>query len=231
MSNVRNILFVFVVGFLSTTLHAQTTTKEPTVVGKTALKPMTMEDVSKLQESFKHAQHIKVDFDMVQSRKLRKTPIKKQGTAQFAKPNMFLWNLETAPQSIQIFDGKTFTRYSPEKQEAQIFSAKGEEFRSVARLIDMVLDFGALLKDYNIVSKNWQDSMAKLVLRPKAGDSDIREVELAVSSQFSFVRNIKMHFHSGNTTEITFKNLARQKLDPKVFAFHVPKGVKVIDIK
>ena len=194
-------------------------------------KPMTMDEIKQLSENLKKAQHVSVDFDMIQTRKLRNRPVVKTGSAQFAKPNMFLWELESKPKSIQVYDGKTFTRYTPESNEAQVFSTKGGEFKSIARLIDMVLDLSALTDSYDIVSKNWQDKNAILVLRPKVADSDIRDVELKISSEFSMVKDIKMNFHSGNTTEIKFKNLARKKLDPKVFALNLPKGTKIIDVK
>ena len=188
---------------------------------------MTLAELEKLQDSMRDNQQISVDFDMIQFKALREQKSFKVGNAEFAKPKYFLWNVNTEPALMLVYNGKEFVRYSPKDSSAQISRTNASGFQQVERLVDMVLDLKTLLKSYKIISKNWAGNMAILELSPLEKGSQIRKVKLRISKQFKFVREIKLDFNNDNYTQIKFKNLKRKKLDKTVFNFSRPKGVKL----
>lgn len=173
-------------------------------------------------------------LDFVQSRFLpaskgrKERTTKRNGRALFAKPDRFVWKLETPVKEYKIFDGKNFYDYVPDEKSAVKHRPTGTQSYELRQIVDLVLDFDSLLKRYDL-QRAWQEGDdIKVTLKPKT-DGGLSSIDLEFSEKKGHITFLKMTLD--NKTELSHEFTNPVFAPIKDSEFNIPAGVKVSDSK
>jgi outer membrane lipoprotein-sorting protein len=192
---------------------------------KSASESVSTEELRELQSKMKQHTQLRLDFRQTRTNAIRpgKTS-KSSGQAYFVKPGMFRWELIKPTSDIKIFDGKNLFSVNLTKKAAIKYSA-GNQVDELHELIDVVLDFDALLKRYNLRSATKQGDEISIQLSPKS-DTPVKGIHLSVSSKTAFVGRVLLEFAGEQTTsQFDFSNHSVVPIDKNVFA--IPADFKI----
>ena len=188
---------------------------------------LSTEELRELQSKMSRRQYLSLDFVQIRTSALRpKKPAKSSGTAIFAKPSRFRWEIQKPQGDVLIFDGKNLFSFKPGDQTATRFKTQGEKANEINEVIDFVMDFDALLKRYQLMESTRSSDEIFLKLKPKS-EGPIAGIDISIDGKKFFVRSLKMSFNNKNTSEFQFSNPSPVKIDVKSFA--VPETMKIVD--
>ena len=193
--------------------------------GVALAKELTTAELRAVQAKIKSSDSLSVDFVQTKYSGLRGKSTRRNGRAQFTKPNLFRWMLETPSREYKIFDGKSFYDYSPDAQSARRYSATGPQGEELRQIIDLVLNFDALLKRYDLIRAAEDGSEVQIFLKPKSESSELIAVELHLDMAQEYVSFLKMTLRNKNSLTHEFKNPSRLPVQGTAFA--LPIGTKV----
>ena len=192
-----------------------------------ASESMSTEEIRALQQRMKGAQSLAVDFTQSRTVSIRAgKKSKSSGHAIFARPNKFHWELTKPVSDIMVFDGEVLYTYKPTEKIATRFHSQGNKTQEIKEVIDLILDFDALLGRYQLVSAAKEENSSTMVLKPK-GISLIETLEIRIDIKTAAISGIKMTFGNKNTTDYEFTNVTH--VAPENGTFAVPTGFKIID--
>lgn len=186
---------------------------------------LNIDQVRALQSNIKETEHLSVDFVQTRFTALRGKTLKRDGKAQFSRPNLFRWRLDNPTKEL-IFDGKAFYEFDPASKSAAKYAPSGANARELSQIVDLVLNFDSLLKRYDLVSAEDQGKLVKIILKPKT-DQEIKTVELHYDKSSDFVSFIAMDLANNNKLTHEFASPQRKAISSKAYA--LPEGVKVTD--
>lgn len=186
---------------------------------------LNIDQVRALQSNIKETEHLSVDFVQTRFTALRGKTIKRDGKAQFSRPNLFRWRLENPTKEL-IFDGKAFFEFDPTTQSAAKYAASGANARELSQIVDLVLNFDSLLKRYDLVSAEDLGTQVKILLKPK-NEQEIKAVELHYNKTSDFVSYVALELANGNKLTHEFASPQRKAISSKTYT--LPEGVKVTD--
>lgn len=180
--------------------------------------------LAKLQEQLGSSQYLTLNFKSTYFKKsIRKktafTATSTLGTAYFAKPSLFRWDIENKASQL-VFDGKSFFQYYPKTKSAtELKNAK--EFLNITEIF---LNFEKLKQSYNIDSVKEEGSDTYLALTPK-NNQEITKVEVVVDGKELFVKELKLYYPSDERTEISFFTPKREVIETATF--QLPSGTEI----
>lgn len=146
------------------------------------------------------------------------------GRLWLAHPGRFRWSYEKPYVQLMVCDGKTLWLYDPDLSQVTVRPAGATLQGTPAQLLT---DRASLERHFRIADAGQEKDGRKLVLTPKAPDSDFQSVELWLKD--GVPSRMRFHDQLGGQSDVTFSDLrANGKLDPALFGFEVPKGTEVI---
>lgn len=186
---------------------------------------LSVSELKAKQQKLKTFDSMSLDF--VQSKKKSNGRIiKRQGKAIFAKPDRFVWKLETPMKEYKVFDGQNFYDYSPDTKSAVKYRPTGTHSYELRQMVDLVLNFDALLRRYDLISASQEGDLIKVSLKPKT-EGDLKAIELDMSESKSYITHLKMIL--GDKTELSHDFTNPVFSSVKVSEFNIPAGVKITD--
>ncbi len=188
---------------------------------------LTTDELRILQQKMKSASQLTVDFTQTKTNSIRVNQKSKSvGRAMFAKPAKFRWVILKPKADSLIFDGDKLYSVQDDKKTVTSFNAEADRAQEIREVIDLVLDFDALLKRYEIVSSTKEaNEKVSLVLKPKKKGA-LTGLDVRVDGATASVELVKMSFLNKNTSEFEFSNPDRSAVS--LDSFQVPKGYKVV---
>lgn len=168
--------------------------------------------------------NLSLDFTQKIYKSLRKRNIENYGKVYFKKPSYFRWVFRRPQREEWVYNGKSLFHFFPKKSYAHKYSAKAKRGKELRELVDLVLNFQALLKDYKIKSSVQTIESLNIVLLPKK-KLDVEKVALDVNKKKSILEKLILYFVDGNITTFEFSNPVTSKLVPSTFS--LPAKTKV----
>ena len=195
--------------------------------------PSSSKVLEKHDSLFANHDNLTVQFSQTIYRKLRNKTIERKGVASFAKPNKFYWLFENDNLGNEeyYYDGKSLTHYLAKDRLVQRYSSTSGLSKQLQDIIDMVLDGKKLLTRYTAKSvTNEKDStLATLVPTVEDPNNEIQKIEVKVSNQRSFLKEIKILYNDEGYSLFRFKNPRTSEIAADRFVFHKPEGVTVTE--
>jgi len=190
---------------------------------------LTLEQLRAKQAKLKSFDDLTLDFVQTkfkpkQGRKGR--TLTRMGQAVLKKPDRFIWKLETPSKEYNVYDGKNFYTYLPDEKSAVKFSITGPQSYQLRQIVDLVLNFEALLKRYDLAKAEQIGDDIKVVLTPKIV-GEIVSIELGFSEKKSHIVFLKMMMSDNLVLSHDFSNPVFTKIPDATFV--LPAGVKVTD--
>lgn len=187
-----------------------------------------------MQKRYEATQTYKTDFQQTLTSEVFKKVIRDAaGTIYFAKPGKIRWEYSKPDKHLYLIDGEIFWDYD----EAQKQVIKIPMKDALAGAIPQGFLFGAgnFRKDFDVklVVHREQEPHKGYALSLTPRDKDLRasmtSLELLVDDQDYRIVETNFTDAQGNVNHYTFTNsVLNPALDPKMFIFAVPEGVKVI---
>lgn len=187
---------------------------------------LSTEEIRLLQQKMKSATQLSVDFVQVKTNSIRPNQkIRSVGRATFAKPAKFRWTITKPKADALVFDGDNLYSLQEDQKTATSFNAKGDRVQEIREVIDLVLDFDALLARYEIVESKKDLEKVILALKPKSKGA-LTALDVRIDSAKATVESVKMSFSNKNTSELEFSNPDRSMVGKETFS--VPAGYKIL---
>ena len=145
------------------------------------------------------------------------------GTLYLRKPGRFRWDYST-PKQLIVCDGDRLWLYDPELEQATVRRVRD----SLSQTPAMLLSGQAKVRDgFTIRDGGRSGGLDWLVLVPKAGDTDFREIRLGFAGEV--LHRMEFTDKLNQRTLIELKRLERNaRLADSLFTFTPPAGVDVI---
>lgn len=213
--------FFTLIAFLLSTLltdvaHCQNQTLNP-------IQALSIEDLKKIQQNIQLSKFLKIDFTQTSVSGLRGRKTVREGKAYFLSPDKFNWMLETPVKEYKIFDGTSYIEYSPDTLKAIQHSPQGKQVEQLRQIVDVVMKFDSLLKNYNLISA-YRNQLVYIKLSPKI-QNDIKEISLTLDEKSSTVTNVTLDMVNKNKLIHDFRNPIMTPFSPELFK--IPANVKV----
>lgn len=187
---------------------------------------LTVSEVSALQERLRERDAMAVDFTQERYLALRNKTRQSAGRALFAKPGRFRWSIDTPKREEWIYDGSSLYYFLPSEKQLTRYPAGAGESRQLREIVGAVMDFGELLRRYEVAEARRVGEEVVLTLRPKQV-MDIRAIELRVVERENRIAFVKL-FMGDDYNAITFSPPKEGKPIPSDFS--PPPGVKAKDM-
>lgn len=192
-----------------------------------AAKNLSPKELRAVQERFKGHDHLSVDFVQSRYSKRRNRVFKTNGKAQFSKPDLFHWAIQSADPDHWIFDGKKLCNFKPAVSAATCYDTKGQQAKELQQIISLVFNFDELTKHYDVVEAREQGELLTIILQPKS-KSDIATVDVMYSLKHQYVVSVKLNY-AGDWTSYQFQTPSYGTV--AAVAYKLPKGVKISTVQ
>ncbi len=190
--------------------------------------------VDGLQKRYEKIETYKVKFHQTLSSPVFKKVIREaSGVIYYSKPGKIRWEYKKPDERLYLVDGEFFWDYDP--SAGQVLKVPLED--ALAGDVPQGFLFGAgdIKKDFNVelIGKTTKGSTPgyrlKLEPKDKALKRAISDLELVVSPEKYRVIASSFTDAQGNINRYKFTDIKENpELKPELFAFKVPKGVKVM---
>lgn len=187
--------------------------------------------VDGVQAFYERNDSFKASFEQSVVRKFRPggqkaTP--RKGTAYFLKPGKMRWDYQSPDAVYYISNGDTLWVYEPDQKRAYRGKVQG------SRLWDsMKFLFGAakLREEFNVVMGESTDTYAELLLEPKGGQMDFRQLALRVDPTTFEIRQTRLVDPAGDESVIAFSDAVYAPIkNPEWFEWAPGDDVRVEDL-
>lgn len=189
---------------------------------------ITIEQLRAKQAKLKTFEVLSLDFVQMKKKPKHNRTLKRLGKAIFAKPDRFVWRLETPLKEYKIYDGKDFYDYSPDEKAAVKYRPTGPQSYQLRQIVDLVLNFDSLLKRYELVKAEQDGDDIKVTLKPKT-EGEVVSIELGFSEKKSHITFLKMVMSDKVELSHEFTNPSFTSINGNEFS--IPSGVKITDSK
>jgi outer membrane lipoprotein carrier protein len=154
-------------------------------------------------------------------------PLKKRGRLFFKKPGLMRWDYLEPDNVFYISDGKILWNYIPESALAYKLVVEDSELFFALRFL---YGEGDLAKDFNLSQGEQEQGLDKLILKPKAGEQNFKEVQLLFDPVTFEIKQTIVIDPADNKSRVVFEKVSYGNIDPAGFNFTPPKGVRVEDL-
>lgn len=190
---------------------------------------LTLEQLRAKQAKLKAFDSLTLDFVQTKIKPgNKKRTLTRNGKAVLKKPDRFVWKLETPTRDYNLYDGKDFYTYSPDDKSAVKFSITGTQSYQLRQIVDLVMNFEALLKRYDLEKAEQNGDDIKVTLKPKVV-GDVASIDLGFSEKSSHIVYLKMTMVDKLILSHDFSNPVFTNVPDS--AFDIPAGVKVTSMK
>lgn len=179
-----------------------------------------------LKQFVEQTETVAARFEQVQKDERGAVLQTSSGRVWLARPGKFRWSYEKPYEQLMVCDGRTLWLYDPDLAQVTVRPAGATLQGTPAQLLT---DRAALDQHFRVESAGADTgSGTKLRLVPRSTDSDFQSVELWL--QAGAPRRMRFLDTVGGTSEVTFSDVkTNATVDPRLFAFDIPKGVEVIE--
>ena len=174
------------------------------------------------KDLFTKIDHISVQFKQTIYKKLRNRTLSRSGQAYFSKPNYFRWNFENKDFGTEEFyyNGKTLTHFREKEAVVTNYNTNVGLAKELNEVVSLVLDPQTLSNRYDITKAKKEKKQTHLSLTPRPGvATEIASINVKVSDQRKYVKEVKIIYLDGNYTFFQFKNPRFSPNDLKIFTF------------
>lgn len=217
------IIVFFIIGFQA---YGQTCDNELVVpVGQRSL---SVDELKDYQAKFNKKDELHLLFKQNTYSTLRKKKRASEGEAFLAKPALIRWNLRQ-PRDEYIYNGRDLYVHHVDQKLAMKFSAQGSQAKEFENIINVVLSFDSLLKNYDIIQAVADPSKKAMYLKlSPLKSSELTSAHIKSNQSTGEVSQVCLQYKDGKFVDYAFESLKiPTKFDPKLFAFDLPKGVKL----
>lgn len=191
------------------------------------------EIVAKVQAVYEKTFAFKAAFTQIYTHKVYKRDMKSTGVVYFKKPGLMRMEYTTPEKKVFVADGKFFWMYEPAEDSA--IKAPLDD-TTLPTSITFLMGKGDLRTEFEAKLLTGHPLGAKgafvLELTPRGSTAHYKKLQLVVSPTTYFVEETLVFDPTGNVNHIVFgKPDLDGGLDPKLFIFDVPPGVKVVEAK
>jgi outer membrane lipoprotein carrier protein len=169
--------------------------------------------------------------DLLQEKKvfLLKEKVVSRGKIRFKKPDHFFIEFFHPESSQMVFDGRTFLLYFKEEKMAERYQVQANPI--VEKYLLFSKDpFQEKLATWKMVEDH--ESFLVIEILPKGEEALFIKTRLWVSKKDWMVTGMEMVERNGDTTLLRYSNTwVNTGLTDSDFQVHIPKGVKITDIK
>ena len=189
--------------------------------------------VDEVVQHLKESREKTKDFsaDLLQEKKvsLLKEKVVSRGKIRFKKPDKIFIEFFHPESSQMIYDGKTFLLYFKEEKMAERYQVHGNPI--IEKYLLFSKDpFQEELAHWKIVED--RGSVLVMEILPWAKDALFVKTRLWVSKKDWMVVAMEMVERNGDTTLLRYSNMrVNTGLTESDFEIHLPKDVKITDIK
>ena len=175
---------------------------------------------------------VKTDFSARFEQKVARAhlpnrPIKKKGKVYFKKPGKMRWDYTSPDKVYYISDGELLWNYVPDSKIAYKLRVKDSDLFFALRFL---YGEGDLAKDFIVSDGGLQGANRVLVLKPKEGQQNFKELKLVVSPADGQIMETILTDPAGNVSQITFVKVSFKDLPNDGFSFTPPGDVQVEDL-
>jgi len=151
----------------------------------------------------------------------------RSGKLWMKKPGLFRWEYYSPEKFIIISDSRNLYVYYPEENQAYVYPS-GKALSSQLAL-GFMSGRGDIRKDLRLESfKAHENDFWELNFLPAYQDAQIEKIVMKINLQSGEVREIVLHYFSGERVKILFKNLEYNiNITNKLFEFQPPKRTRV----
>lgn len=198
-------------------------------------KPSELNQVlAGMQRRYEATQTYKTEFrQTLTSEAFKKVIREASGVIYFEKPGRIKWEYLTPDKHVYLLDGEIFWDYDEAQKQVIKIPIKDALPGSVPE--GFLFGAGNFKKDFEIKLMGHQENQPHkgyaLSLTPR--DKDMRasmsNIEFLVDDQDYAILETRFTDPQGNVNNYTFSNtVLNPKLDPAMFIFAIPEGVKII---
>ncbi len=191
------------------------------------LRSLSVKDLKRHQAKFRKKNELHLRFNQSTYSTLRKKMRESEGEAFLAKPAMIRWNLKQ-PRDEYIYNGKDLYIHHVDQKLAMKFSAKGSQAKEFENIVNVVLSFDDLLKNFEIIQavEDRRQKQIHLKLSPLKA-SELSSTQILYSLASGEVSEVCLQYKDAKFVNYRFETLKTVKIDPNLFTFDLPKGVKL----
>lgn len=184
--------------------------------------------VTKVNQFYK----LKTDFSARFEQKVARAhlpnrPIKKKGKVYFKKPGKMRWDYTSPDKVYYISDGELLWNYVPDSKIAYKMTVKDSDLFFALRFL---YGEGDLAKDFVVSDGGPQGTNHVIVLKPKQGEQNFKELKLVVAPADGQIQETILTDPAGNVSQITFLKVSFKELPKDGFSFTPPSDVQVEDL-
>ena len=193
--------------------------------------PMTGEEVvKKVRKRYEKLKRFSAEFEQTFEWKLAEEMHRFKGKLYLKKPNRF--RLETETQTV-VSDGKQVWTYVYANK--QVILTSYSDMKGMPKWEDLLFEYREQYRTQYIALKKLGDKEYHLVeLVPKEEDKDADVVEMKVwvdPKRWVVLKAAYVDLNGDVTTYRLSKVAVDPKMDDALFAFQVPEGVDVVDMR
>ena len=187
------------------------------------------EVVKRLKEVQAKTKDFSADIHQEKKLSLLKDKIVSRGRIRFKKPDNVSIEFFHPESSQMVFDGKTALLYYKEEKLAERYSLRSNPIAERYLLFSKD-PFQEKLAEWKILED--RESFLVMEIIPKVKDPPFVKTRLRVSKKDWMVIGMDMVEKNGDTTSIRYSNMKLNTgLTESDFEIHLPKDVKIMDVK
>lgn len=184
--------------------------------------------VAAMQKRYGAIQSMKAEFTQTLTHKESGNIEERRGVLYFAKPLLVRWEtLSPIPELLLVTPEAVWNAFPDEDLAYKYPAAMSAESESMVRILT---GQSALDKDFTVETRNVKDGLTTLALYPHTPSQSMTEAELAIETATGRIKRVVVIDFYYNRNEIVFTSQELDpKLDPALFTFTPPKGMKIED--
>ena len=190
---------------------------------------LSTEELRTLQSRLKASDTLSVDLVQTKTSPTRPNrPVTAKGSASFAKPDRFVWNVGEPVNEQTIFDGRQLFKIRTKEKVGVRYNAEGNESQELRRIVDLVLNMDALFDHYNVQRAELKGDLVEIELSPKAAN-EVARVDLVLDTKRNFISKLSLSLKTKMTLAIDFSAPRREPLSDATF--RVADGIRVTELR
>ena len=153
------------------------------------------------------------------------------GELFLAKPGKMLWQYKEPAGKLFLVDGKAVWFYTPNTGRAERSPVKQtDDMRAPLAFLLGELDFQKFFGEFRSKPEGASGS-TRITAAPKSKRAPYSQVEFVVTPGYD-IQSLKVSAQDGSVMEFAFSGVTpNPKLDAKLFEFHAPAGVEVVNVQ
>ena len=181
-----------------------------------------------VQKRYAAISGMRAEFTQLLEHKESRNREERTGVLHFSKPLLFRWEtISPIPELLVVTPEAIWNAFPDEDMAYKYPSEISQEMGSIVRI---VTGQSNLEKDFYIENTGTKDGIASLILDPVNPTVSMTTVALKVEAKTGEIKQVAIIDFYNNRNTITFSSQTLDpKVDPGLFTFAPPKGMRVED--